>query len=960
MPTQVSTCKLIAIGVCFAFLFVTLFVTQTARAQTAASQEPITSLESFVDAGDDVAGRLIDINATVTTIDPVWNFGFVQDGEHAVFVDKIDAKKFTFADRVRIQGVAGKGDLKAIIKVTEITFLEKGIAPNPIEVDVSNLDFGDHDASYVKTEGTVLQVVCSMGQTLYYCENNGVEFHACLHETQPMDELWKRVGAKIEISGVLGVTIEPGTERSEHAIGKRDIECFRIWAMQDFEVLEGGRKDPLPTSFDPESSAGTFLLGGQITSLLRASFTMTDSEQAHLMKVKDFHAFGESNIARVAGSRTPSSGQQALVVEVLFSAPIPNPIKFEAIEQDSDLWSLVRVTGHPEKIRRKNDRVCFDIRSGVKKAIVELQGQATTSVELLRSARLVDVRGIVSEIDEEGVCKVVVSDSNQVLVVEPKKSIWKYVAAVLFPLTVLISIGFMWVKAQRNRADSLAESINAMHTRLVSTYEAISDGLLAVDVDSRVLTVNSEFCRLIGHNLIPGEKFTASTSQDFLGQMKNRNAVEKLIFGRQTDSKKVCRMEIEIVRPEPGVFDLEVSDIVSDKQARIGRLFLLRDRTKERQLQAELIHSNKIEAVGQLVGGIAHDFNNILTAITANLSLLDLEAEDDGRATVVSAAESAANRGTEMVRRLLTYSGKTKLRPESQSINSVIRELHQFTKATFDSRYEFSFDLDVSDPLVRVDAGAIEQVILNLYLNARDSMPNGGKILTVTRCDTGAEESVVRIWVVDDGPGVPKHIQDSIFEPFFTTKAGQAGTGLGLSTSKRLIRELNGTLEYKPSSKPGSRFVIALPTSTEAQVVEESKEPIPNCALSGSKTILVVDDEDAIRKIYSLILEPHEIQVLTAVNGQAALAILKQEHERIDLVLLDLTMPGMSGLDVLEIVSKKYSKIPVILCSGYLAGIAGEIDDCVLKLPKPFSAEQLLKIVSRTLQLEQATVENEV
>ena len=940
-------------------MFVTLFVTQTAQSQTVASQEPITSLESFVDAGDDVAGRLIDVNATVTNIDPVWNFGFVQDGEHAVFVDKIDAKKFTFADRVRIRGVAGKGDLKPTIKVIEITFIEKGIAPNPIEVDVSKLDFGDHDASYVKAEGTVLQVVSSMEQTLYYCESNGVEFHVCLHETQPMEKLWKRVGAKIEVAGVLGVTIEKGTERSEHAIGKRSIERFRIWAMHDFKVLEGGRKDPLPTSFDPELTAGTFLLGGQITSLLRDSFTMTDSEQAHSMKVKDFHAFGESNIARVAGSRTLNSGRRALVVEVLFSAPIPNPIKFEAIEHDSDLWSLVNVTGHPEKIRRKNDRVCFDIRSGEKKAIVELQGQATASVELLQSARLVEVRGIVSEIDTEGTCKVIVSDSNQVLVVEPKKSIWKYVAAVLFPLTVLISIGFVWVKAQRNRADSLAESINAMHTRLVSTYEAISDGLLAVDVDSRVLTVNSEFRRLIGHNLIPGEKFTASTSQDFLGQMKNRNAVEKLIFGRQTDCKKVCRMEIEIVRPEPGVFDLEVSDIVSDKQTRIGRLFLLRDRTKERQLQAELIHSNKIEAVGQLVGGIAHDFNNILTAITANLSLLDLKAEDD-RATVVTAAESAANRGTEMVRRLLTYSGKTKLRPESQSINSVIRELHKFTKATFDSRYEFRFDLDVSDPLVRVDAGAIEQVILNLYLNARDSMPNGGKILTVTRCDTESEDKVVRIWVVDDGPGVPEHIRESIFEPFFTTKAGQAGTGLGLSTSKRLIRELNGTLEYKPSSKPGSRFVIALPTSTETQVAEEAKEPISNCALSGSKTVLVVDDEDAIRKIYRLILEPHEIQVLTAVNGQAALAILKQEHERIDLVLLDLTMPGMSGLDVLEIVSKKYSKIPVILCSGYLAGIAGEIDDCVLKLPKPFSAEQLLKIVSRTLQLEQATVENEV
>ena len=350
-----------------------------------------------------------------------------------------------------------------------------------------------------------------------------------------------------------------------------------------------------------------------------------------------------------------------------------------------------------------------------------------------------------------------------------------------------------------------------------------------------------------------------------------------------------------------------------------------------------------------------------MTSITANLSLLNLDSElDNGVQEKVADAELAATRGTEMVRRLLTYSGKAKLRPEPHSINAIIEELYKFSKASFDARYRFDFDLDPDDPFVHVDAGAIEQVILNLYLNARDAMPDGGTVSTQTKAVVNDQnEPWARIRITDTGPGIPEEILGQIFEPFFTTKAGQAGTGLGLSTSKRLILEQHGQLEYISTDSGGSSFEISLPITqqTESLPPEKNLKPeVPLCQTE-KKTILVVDDEDGIRKIAEAILEMHGFEAITAVNGEAALDVLETDHQVIDMVLLDMTMPGISGLDVLEIASVKYPEIPVVLCSGYLAGVSDEIGDKCLKLPKPFSAEELIAMVGQAINVGTVSVE---
>ena len=294
------------------------------------------------------------------------------------------------------------------------------------------------------------------------------------------------------------------------------------------------------------------------------------------------------------------------------------------------------------------------------------------------------------------------------------------------------------------------------------------------------------------------------------------------------------------------------------------------------------------------------------------------------------------------------------MRPQPHSINAIIRELHKFTKATFDARYRFDFDLDANEPSVHVDSGAIEQVLLNLYLNARDAMPDGGIVSTQTKVVfDDQKEPWAQIRITDTGPGIPQELLGEIFDPFFTTKAGQAGTGLGLSTSRRLILDQNGRIEYVSTDSEGGCFEIVLPVTqrVEPTPAEFKKPEVPVCQ-AVKKTVLVVDDEDGIRKVASAILEMYGFEAITAVNGEAALSVLRTDHQRIDMVLLDMTMPGISGLDVLEIASAEYPDIPVVLCSGYLAGVSDEIDDKCLQLPKPFSAEDLIAMVNQAVNVD--------
>ncbi|MFK7766714.1 MAG: ATP-binding protein [Mariniblastus sp.] len=912
------------------------------------ANQPISDLKTLHEIGDRAIGRSVDLTGTITFFEPIWNFGFVQAGGHAVFIEGITTRDLQPGDKVRVTGKCSLGDIGTKIKCESMVKTGSGSPPDPIEVKISSLKIGDYDSMYVEADATVLQAVSGQGHTLLYCDDDGAKFHVCVNGKQELSQLLAIVGSKVRCAGALAITIEAGTESRDSSIGTRDIECHRIVSCEPPKIISGGKPKLLdPTK--PAHSSDIFMFEGQITSAFPNFFILSNSQESRRIECRNAHGFGSSNMVRVAGSRSLArDGTEkftASAIESFFSSRLPAPQEINDIPSDQQIWKHVVVQGRPLNVREVNGKVCFDIASNDQTHSIELK-DAFPNVNLLRNTSLIEANGTIVETYPDGGCRVVISGMKNVVRVVPVYSFWKYFAWGLLPITSIFFLGFVWVKAQRNRASSQAATLSSMHNNLIATYQAISDGLLAIDNNNRVLSVNAEFCNLIGRKLLPGEPLTPAIYNDFLSRIKNKDEVEAYFSNSLELSKNENRIDVEVLNPEPKFYELFLSEIATKHRDKSGRLLILRDRTKERQLQAELIHSNKIEAVGQLVGGIAHDFNNILTSVTANLSLLNLEHSLDSVALErVNDAELAANRGSELVRRLLTYSGKTVLNPRPDSINRIIQELHQFARATFDARYIFKFDLDEVDPFVFVDPGAIEQVLLNIYLNARDAMPNGGTIVTKTRLKINDhDEPVVSISIADNGPGIGEDVREKIFDPFFTTKAGRAGTGLGLTTSKRLIVELNGELNLCREKRPGSCFTIILPVTESVPLTNENKTASP-ASVSGKKTVLVVDDEDAIRKICSLILEVHGFDVLTAVNGEAALAVLRTEHQRIDLVILDLTMPGISGLDVLEISNADYPEIPVILCSGYLAGISNELFEDCLKLPKPYSTQDLIETI---------------
>ena len=943
------------------------WLAQTCNSQSSILEpEPIRDISNILNLGDAAHDCQIDITGIVTFADRHWDQVFVQDNGKAIFVMGKFPDDIKLGDKVRVVGISQKGDLSPWIRPKSISKIESGVAPEPFKIEISKLEIGNHDCRYVAAEGTVLQAVSSQGHTLLYCEDEGVGFHVNLIGTKPVEELWSWIDTRMKIVGALGVTVEPGKEGIA-GIGLREIRLPRIFSSIEPKPISS-LQGHLQKSDLGEGEDEAFIIQGQISACFPEFFVLSYGEDAKRIDCHKTYAFGISKIVRVAGkNRLSPTGElvaEASVIEALFSTKLPAPYEFQELATGDQLWKYVKVVGQPKGIELVDDKIRFRVVRDDQIANVELLGIGYPNLEALKNTRQLEVRGVVSKLLPDGTCEVKVNTAADIILLEASVPFWKYLAWILLPLSGLFLIGFVWLKIQRNRADSRAASIKAMNMRLNSTYQAISDGLLAIDNCGQILTVNPEFCEFVGRKMEPGEKFDVQSCKEFLTKVRHPKQVEEFVFGDSANKPSQNSIQVEMLGREIRSFDLCSSEIVTHQGEMTGKLLMLRDRTSERKLQAELIYSNKIEAVGQLVGGIAHDFNNILTTISANLSLLAIESAEDSKVLEkVGDAEVATNRGTELVRRLLSYSGKTELNPAPQSINAIIKEVHQFAKATFDARYRFTFELANSEPFANVDSGALEQVILNLYLNARDAMPNGGNITTQTHLisDNGIDQVCIR--VTDSGPGIPEEIRSKIFNPFFTTKPGQAGTGLGLSTARRLIEDHNGELKFETTPGDGSCFVVQLPVTIAVEnssVVEnivhgpeDFRDFAPHQNGSTKKqTVLAVDDEDSIRKICSVILDLHGFEVLTAANGEAGLLLLETEWQRVDLILLDLTMPGISGLDFYEVSSVDYPDIPVILCSGYMASVPMDLANNCPKLPKPYSAGELVKAVRDALRVK--------
>jgi two-component system cell cycle sensor histidine kinase/response regulator CckA len=388
------------------------------------------------------------------------------------------------------------------------------------------------------------------------------------------------------------------------------------------------------------------------------------------------------------------------------------------------------------------------------------------------------------------------------------------------------------------------------------------------------------------------------------------------------------------------------------------------ERTAERKhLEAQLLQSQKLEAVGQLAGGIAHDFNNLLTVILgySQLSLHRLPPRDPLRPNLEE-IKKASDRAASLTRQLLAFSRKQVMQPKVFDLNSVIADLERMLRRMISEDIEMRTMLQAKLGNVRADPGQIEQVIVNLAVNARDAMLFGGKLTIETSNvyldETYAQQHLavvpgayVMLAVSDTGMGMDAETQQHIFEPFFTTKEVGKGTGLGLSTVYGIVKQSGGNIWVYSEPGKGTTVKIYLPRVDEG--AEEYKRPVALTDLpQGNETILLVEDDEMVRGLAREVLKTSGYRILEAASGSVARQICEQNKEVIHLLLTDVVMPEMSGREVVNRLLPLHPEMRVLYMSGYAENAIvhhGVLDEGISFIPKPFSPQALALKVREVL-----------
>ena len=420
--------------------------------------------------------------------------------------------------------------------------------------------------------------------------------------------------------------------------------------------------------------------------------------------------------------------------------------------------------------------------------------------------------------------------------------------------------------------------------------------------------------------------------------------------------KREIPCEVRLVRlpsSDRKIIRASITDISERKQSE----------EEMRELQKQLQQAQKMEAVGTLAGGIAHDFNNILAAIFGNSELALLDANrGKPRPDLIESIIQAGERGRDLINQLMTFSRKVEPNLYPVDLNQVVTQTGEMLSRIIPKMIKVEYHLDPDLWAVDADSSQISQVILNLGTNARDAMPDGGRLIIETQntildreyCDQNVfaqPGEYILLVVSDTGSGMDKETVEKIFEPFFTRKEAGKGTGLGLASAYGIIKNHKGVINCYSELNQGTTFKVYLPASRSA-ITSEILRPKPIEVIGGSEIILLVDDEEAIRNLGKEVLSRNGYKVLLAETGEQALEIYDQQGKDIDLVILDINMPGMGGHRCLDDLIGRNPEIKVIISSGYSrkGQIKGAIDGKASAfVPKPFSYVEMLRTIRHVL-----------
>jgi PAS domain S-box-containing protein len=488
---------------------------------------------------------------------------------------------------------------------------------------------------------------------------------------------------------------------------------------------------------------------------------------------------------------------------------------------------------------------------------------------------------------------------------------------------------------EREHAETLARE---HEEKLRAVFDTALDAIFISDDDRRYVDVNPAGCEYLG---VKKEDLVGRRIDDFIPDSRLATVDED--WAAYIAGGPVLA-EWESKRADGTVRVAEASALPNFLPGL--HIAFFRDVTDRKRLESELLNAQKLESLGRLAGGVAHDFNNLLTGITGYASLLlERTDSDSGLARDLAEIKRAADRASDLTKQLLAFGRRQMFSPRALDLNAVLTDTAALLRRLVGDQVDLVVQTAPGLGAVRADAGQVEQVIVNLVVNARDAIPNGGRVSVETR---KAGNGWVELVVTDDGVGMDEATRSQVFEPFFTTR--EHGSGLGLASVYGIVHQSGGSVSVESELGAGAVFTVRLPSVEEEP--DAPAEPAVAETLAGSETVLLVEDEDIVRDLACRVLERSGYTVLACADGLEALEVAASHSGHIDLLLTDVVMPGLRGYEVAAKVVETRPEIRVLYMSGYAeeALVGSPVVTGGALIEKPFAIDVLTSRVREALE----------
>ena len=918
----------------------------------------------------------VRLRGVITFADASWRNCFFQDESAGIYV-RLGNQSVAHGQRVELTGETDAGGYAP--QIINPTFRELGATNQPaaVKVDLDDLAKGHLDAQWVELQGVVRRVIGDSGHAHLVITTPLGRFKAVIPLLSDQDIPSHLIDALVSVQGAC--TTEMNSK------GQLAGVVLNVPTVAHVRVLEAPLADPFEQKISPIASVGTFQPERLAGRRIKVEGVVT-----FVIPWQGFYLQDASGGIRVHAEHTNevSLGDRVDVVGFPVSG------NFSPHLEDA----VVRKTGTgvlPVPIRSTAEQILLHGTNDA--AVVEIEAQLLQSVQGAASPYLVLQDGSVpfnaslgnpargkqptallagSRLRLTGVCAIQAGENREpnafrlllrqtedikVLTAPP----WWTPRRTTFlgsGLVLLIVLALVWANAlrrtvQRQTAIIQQELQNEESLKLQfhELFENAKDLLFTFDLDGKCTSLNraaKQFFDLSHEQAL--EKclvdFVAPDSRALIEQ----NA-KSLIEG-----ESVASFEITASRSNGAEFLFEVILRTIQRGGRpISFQATARDLTERRELENDLRQSQKMESIGRLAAGVAHDFNNILTIILGHCDFLQADRKNLARhMESINEMTSAAERAANLTRQLLMFSRKQPLRPAQLDMNQLISQLAKMLQRLLGEQIHLECAYGTGLPKVLADPVMLEQVVINLSVNARDAMPSGGRLTIrtesvyidsdhVRRNPESRQGQFVSLAVEDIGQGMDEATMSHLFEPFFTTKEVGKGTGLGLASVYGILKQHQGWVEVASKPNHGSRFTLFLP-GTESDLTEIAEKPAAIERRGGPETILLVEDERDLRALVSAVLKNLGYRVLTAGSGPDAIPVWEKHKSEIDLLLTDLVMPGgISGRELAERLSSEKPALKILFTSGYSVDIEvrGFFKEGVNFLPKPYGTPALAKLV---------------